>query len=537
MSSTTPSSDEPEYVELGHQQSSGPRPGLVIGIVVGVVAALALPLSAFAIFRFMSGGGTQPQDVLPGNAVAYVRVDLDPSAPQKMAAIHFLRTFPAFEKHTHITDDSTDVRQTIFDAMLGSAPCQVDYQQDVAPWLGDRFGAAVMAPSAGNTDPSVVGAVQVTDRQAAEQGLRKLQGCHRAGEPAGGWSYLDGYMVVAKTQQEAADSAAAAKRTPLADNAEFRADMAKLGDPGIASLWFSGEGLYQVFRDHVTSDPGPAGSALDHMGDQVRRQVESTAHSGAAAFRFDDSFLELATVLTGDAYQQPTDGAVADMALPKTTAAALGFVHGAKYVDRQSDVLLGMMAAHRATDPEQARRQLEQHLGLQFPDDVKTLVGDSFTVALDGKGLGLAAIAGRGNPSLIDLGARSTTDTEAFRRVVQSLQDAATRHGVPVKLAVQDTPDGATVALNKDYAATLAGGGPLPGTAVFDRAVPNAGEAQSVLFINVDVLKSAGLGMASLGSGGMQELLANVSKLEAVGASSTVHDGYSQGTIRITVGQ
>src|SRR5262245_59393921 len=155
MSSTTPSSGEPEYVELGRPSSKGPRPGLVVGIVVGVVAALALPLSAFAIFRFMSGGGAQPDEVLPGNAAAYFRIDLDPSAPQKMAAIRFLSTFPAFEKHTHITDDSTDVRQTIFDAMLGSAPCQVDFEQDVAPWLGDRMGVAVMSPSAGDTTPTV----------------------------------------------------------------------------------------------------------------------------------------------------------------------------------------------------------------------------------------------------------------------------------------------------------------------------------------------------------------------------------------------
>jgi Protein of unknown function (DUF3352) len=541
MSSSTPSSGEPEYVELGHERSLGPRPGLVVAIVVGVVAALALPLSAFAIFRFLSGGGTQPADVLPGNAVGYLRVDLDPSAPQKMEAVRFLRTFPAFEKHTHITDDGADVRETIFDAMLGSASCEVDYEQDVAPWLGERFGVAVMSPTAGDTGdtgPTLVGAVQVTDRDAADEGLRRLQGCHRGGEPAAGWSYLDGYMVVAKSRQEAADFAAAARRTPLADNEQFRSDMDRLGEQGVASLWFSGEGVYQMFSSKVTGDPGPAGSELDLMRDQVRRQVESTIHSGAAAFRFDDSYLELATVLTGDAYQEPADGAVADMALPRTTAAALGFVDGAKHVDRHSDVLLGMMAGGAgATDPERARRRLEEHLGLNFPEDVKTLVGDSFTVALDGEGLGLAAMAGRENPSLVDLGARSSTDTDAFRRVVQTLQEAAGRNGMPVELAVEGTQDGAAVALNKDYAARLASGGPLPDTAVFDKAVPAADEAQSVLFVNVDVLESSGLGMMSLAGGGMQELLANVTRIEAVGASSTVHDGYAQGVVRITVGQ
>jgi hypothetical protein len=92
------------------------------------------------------------------------------------------------------------------------------------------------------------------------------------------------------------------------------------------------------------------------------------------------------------------------------------------------------------------------------------------------------------------------------------------------------------VALNKDYAARLTSGGPLPDTAVFDKAVPAADEAQSVLFVNVDMLESSGLGMVSAMGGDMRELVTNVTKLEAVGVSSRVHDGYTEATVRITVG-
>jgi hypothetical protein len=537
MSSSPPPSGEPEYLELGHQPRPRPRRGLVLGIVAGVVAALVLPLSGFAIFRFLSGGGPQPHDVLPGNAVGYFRIDLDPSAPQKIEAIRFLRTFPAFERYTKITDDDADVREVILDAMLDAAPCRLDYQQDVAPWLGERMGVAVMAPQAGDTEPTVVGAVQVTDEQAAEEGLRTLRRCGQDDETVGGWAYLDGYMILARTQQQATEFAAAAERTPLADNDQFRADMDRLGEQGVASLWFSGEGIYQAFSSAVTADPGPAGSQLDLMRDRVRRQMESTYHSGAVAFRFDDSYLELAAVVTGDSYHESTSGRVADMALPETTAVAFGLADGAQSVDQRSDALLGMIGGgSAAADPAQVRRQLQKQSGLAFPDDVKTLVGDSFTVALDGEGLGMAAIAGRRNPSLVDLGARSTTDTDAFRRVVQDIQEAAARNDIPVELAVEDTADGAVVALNKDYAAVLAEDGPLADTRVFDTAVPDAGEAQSVLFVNVDMLESSGLGMVSAMGGDMRELVTNVTKLEAVGVSSRVHDGYSEATVRITVG-
>jgi len=534
MSSSTPPSGEPEYLELGHQPGKGPRRGLALGVVAGVVAALVLPLSGFAIFRLLSGGGTQPHDVLPGNAVGYFRLDLDPSAPQKIEALGFLRTFPAFEKYTKITDDNADVREVIVDAMLDGAPCRLDYEQDVAPWLGERVGVAVMAPQAGDTEPTVVGALQVTDEQAADEGLRKLKACDDGGEPVGGWSYLDGYMVLAETRQQAADFAAAAARTPLADNEQFRADMDRLGEQGVASLWFSGEGVYQAFSSAVTGDPGPAGAQLDLMRDQVRRQMESAYHSGAVAFRFDDSYVELATVLTGDAYHESTSGRVADMALPETTAVAVGIADGAQYVDEQSDAMLSMLAGPGTADPDRVRRQVEKQLGLRLPQDLKALLGDNFTLAVDGADLGKAMGA---NPAALDVGARATTDTDAFRRVVRTLEGAAARSGVPLRLVVEDTEDGAAVALNRGYATELADGGPLADTIVFDTAVADADEAQSVLFVNVDVLEDAILGVIPPLGREAQHVIDNVTKLEAVGVSSTVHDGYSEGAIRITVGE
>nr|MDQ4007251.1 hypothetical protein [Actinomycetota bacterium] len=61
MSSSTPPPEEPELLELGHQQRPArPRRGLVLGIIAGIVVALGLPLGGFAVFRLLSGGGTQP---------------------------------------------------------------------------------------------------------------------------------------------------------------------------------------------------------------------------------------------------------------------------------------------------------------------------------------------------------------------------------------------------------------------------------------------------------------------------------------------
>ncbi|MDQ4086136.1 MAG: DUF3352 domain-containing protein [Actinomycetota bacterium] len=528
--STTPPSGEPELLELGHRPQRKPRRGLVVGIVAGLVLALGLPLGAFALLRLFGGGGTQPHDVLPANAVGYLRFDLDPSAPQKVDAIRFLRTFPAFEKYTRITDDRADVREVIVDAMLEGAPCDLTFERDVAPWLGERFGVAMTPPTANDDrEPNVVAAVQVGDEQAARQGLERLRSCDPAAGDTGGWAYLDGYMILAETRQQAAGFAQAAERTPLADNEQFRSDMERLGEQGVASLWFSGEGLHQVFSSTVMGDPGPAGSEFDLLRDDLRRQIEQSYRSGAVAFRFDDRYVELATVLSGDGYREPTGDGVADMALPETTAVAVGLANAGEYVDQQWDTLLQMSGA-----PE---RFLERQLGLELPADLQSLVGERFTLALDGAGLDFGALARSGDPALLDLGARATTDPAAFTRVVQKLEATLARQGLPIDLVVQPADGGAVVALNKEYAGQLAETGSLADTDVFTTAVPDADEAQSVFFVSFDRLEGPVLDMVPpMGAEG-RELTDNVTRLEALGISSSNHDGYATGSLRLTVGE
>ena len=56
--------------------------------VAGVAAAGAVVGTA------LSGGGDQPEQHLPGSAVLFAKVDLDPAASQKIDALRFLRTLP-----------------------------------------------------------------------------------------------------------------------------------------------------------------------------------------------------------------------------------------------------------------------------------------------------------------------------------------------------------------------------------------------------------------------------------------------------------
>ena len=513
MSGPTPPPEQPEYLELGRTPREGkPRRGLVTGIVVGIIVAIGLPIGAFAAFRLL-GGGTQPHDVLPASAIGYFRIDVDPSAPQKIDAVRFLRTFPAFEKYTRIDSDRADIRKVVFDAMLDHQPCQVDYENDVAPWLGERLGVAVTPPSAPGEDPGVAVAVQVSDEQAASRGLEKLRACDAGNSPAGGWTYLDGYMIVSQTQRKAENLAASAEQTPLADDEQFRSDMDRLGEQGVASVWFSGEGMHQAFDDV-------------EVNDQVRRQIDKSYRSGAVAFRFDDRYIELATVLTGSAYKESDDEAVADMALPESTAVALGFADGEDYVGEQWDTMLG-------GEPGLAN-QIERELGLELPADLRTLFGESFTLALDGANLDLGALGAAG-PSAIDLGVRVSTDPAELTRIVQRLEEKARQSGFPLDLVVEDSDAGVVAALNRAYAGELTETGSLADTNVFQTAVPDADEAQAVFFLNFDMLEQPVLDLMRQGGAADREVEDNLTKVEAIGASGSNHDGYAEGAFRITV--
>ena len=69
--------------------------------------------TAFAVTTLV-GGGAQPDQVLPGNAIAYVRMDIDPSAGQKIAAVRLLRKLPQVND---AVSGGGDPRQKLFESL------------------------------------------------------------------------------------------------------------------------------------------------------------------------------------------------------------------------------------------------------------------------------------------------------------------------------------------------------------------------------------------------------------------------------------
>ena len=79
----------------------------------------------------LSGGGAQPEDALPAGAVAFAKVDLDPSAGQKIDGFRFLRKFPALRERIPLDGD---VREVLFDSFAEEAGWQdIDFDDRRRP--------------------------------------------------------------------------------------------------------------------------------------------------------------------------------------------------------------------------------------------------------------------------------------------------------------------------------------------------------------------------------------------------------------------
>ena len=512
----------------------GRRRGLAIGAIGVVVVGLVVGAGVFAWAK-LSGGGPQPAEAVPSDAMAYVRLDLDPSAEQKLNAMSLLHKFPEFEEETGISDDDVDLRKLFVDEVLDSDDCDVSYADDIEPWIGDRLGFALVA---GET-PTPMLAVQVSDQDKAEEGAKKIAGC--AGDlgmpsPSNAADFAEGmddlassaeeeasslgvafsgdYMIVAPTQDSADDIAEDAEKDSLAASKKFSDDMDSLDGQGFASAWFDAE----AFTDAMTE----MGMPTDESG----ALADAGIGSGAMALRAGDDYLEL--VSTSDS-KAGSAGAKADVGgLPSSTIFAASISEGGPALEKawgQLESSMGMMGP----DLQYMLTDIETWTGLSLPDDIVTLLGEQLMVGVDSEGLGPDA-----EPSSLadfNIGVRMTSDPGELGAVVDKLKaslDSAAGPGASDQLYSQETDDGMVVATNEDYASSLTdGGGDLGDSEAYTKAIPHGDDAVNVVYANFDEL-------VSIAPDNHQDAVEQLDPIEAFGLSTKADGDRSFVTARLT---
>lgn len=525
----------------GHGHETEPEPTGGSGgrrrlVAVGaIVVALAL-VGGGAVFAFqvMGGAGPQPADAIPSSAIAYARIDLDPSAEQKVNAVRLLRSVPQFEEVTGITSDTDDLRKRLFEeALRDDESCRdIDYDDDIAPWIGDRAGVAALPANEGE-EPDAVLVLQVSDQDAARDGLEALEDCGVSAETdePDGIAFVGEYAVLAESQDKAEEFAAAAEAEPLSASESFIADMAALDGEGLLSFW--------VDLDAVVAAAGQSDSEMAPLLESVGSEELGSV---SAAVRARPDALELVYAGSSELLML-NKGATAPagdvQALPASTLLALGFTGGSDSVDlaweRLQELEGGPLGPEfRPGALEDFAGQLEAETGFVIPEDVGVLLGDEFTLAVDGTSFDLPGQTGQPDLSTINVGARLRTDAEAANDVISRVQELLAQGGAPLELAQQEVEGGLVVAANEGYADTLAEEGVLGDSEVFEAAVADKDDAVSVLFLDIDKVDE----LVDRIAGDLDQELPperadTLEALRALGVSTTVDDDYSRTTIRL----
>jgi hypothetical protein len=506
------------------------------------VLAILVGGGAFAAYQYLNGGGPQPAEAFPSNTLGYLRIDLDPSASQKVNAIRLLRKVPEFEEATGISSDTEDLRRLMFETMVEDSDCGLSYEEDVEPWIGDRAGLGVVP-----VDDQVVSvaAIQVSDQQAAEDAVAAIEKCGlgtsafesapiaaqvdvasggtssmlsastpaaAADEGGDNVAFVGDYMLIAEDGETLPEIVDGAESSPLADTPQFQSDMDALDGEGVISFWSDVDGL----RDKASSMGGLEGA--EAAAEQI--------HTVFGAVRAGSDHLEYVTQATTDVdIAADIDNPIGE--LPDSTLMAMSASGGAKLADEYWPNLQGMVENFGGPSayPEMLN-DVQQETGLQLPDDLRTILGDNLTVAVDSNGLTEGNLESQ-DPNDFYFGARMTTDQAAVQDVVDRVNVALTAEGMP-ELITQASDDGLVVASNEEYAQMLADGGDLASADGFDTAVPDASESSVAFFLDFDRLADA---MAN--DDPDDEALGTIEPMRAVGASLTQVDDGQRLTMRV----
>ncbi|MGH3328544.1 MAG: DUF3352 domain-containing protein [Streptomycetales bacterium] len=483
----TPGAEDTQVL-AGGEPPPGRRNRTTLIAVTAAVLVVLVAGGTYAV-RTLAGGGTQPEEVVPSNALAFTDVDLDPAAGQKIAAVRYLRHFEPFMDELK---EEGDIRKTLFEAVADDTDALrgVSFDEDVAPWLGQRAAVAVL-PTASGSGPEPVAALQVSDEGEARQGVRHLLDtmAENSGQgTAAGLVVRDGYAIVAQSQQVAARASKQAESKSLADDSTFAADMASLGTPGVATSWVD---MARLGKQLSRSLPGQL------------REAASAGYSGrmAYAIRFDAGYAELAGRMFGWKGAPQLSGSAPNhiSELPQSTVAAYSLTHGDQYVHsawQRYDRLLQQVQPGISLDELTA--QLDAFYGIRLPEDLQTLLGKSFVLALDGRGLD------GGTPPRA--GARVDTDTGDANGVLDRVDRLARDQGIALPFVRRDTERGIILASTRSYAERLDASGDLGQQEAFVKAAPGAAKADQALWVDVDRLVGQFSGQFGTGPGDRRAL-------------------------------
>lgn len=457
-------------------------------VAVGVAAAVVLGSGAFAAAS-LSGGGPQPEDVLPAGALGFVKVDLDPSAEQKERLYSLSRRFPSAAKELRSAET---LREDLLRLAFDDSGTHLDYDEDVAPWIGDRVGVAFLRGT--DEEPDVVVAVAHTDAGRARTTLTEAA----AEQDDLAFTVLEDYALLGD-DQGVVDAAAQAK-DHLADDTAFTDAVDALDGDQVALAWTDVSRVWDALPEGLREQAAASGQPeIDPEG-----QVVLGLHALDDALEVVGRTVGLTAGVDGQAGSGKGTGLAAE--LPSQAVAALALAGLDQSIEQAYD---GLAPALEPLVPDLEAQAGE--LGLDLPEDLMTVLGDE------------AGIAVWGDPDAPEGVLRTrAADADAAKAVLARVFEAS-GSGEDVDDYVRELDDG--LAIGSPDGIDAVGGTPLGDREEFTDAVPDADDAGMVLWISLqDALELGGLDAP------------DVEALEAFGLTVTSEDdGDAELRMRLTL--
>jgi hypothetical protein len=562
MSEHQPPSGAPEYLEYGSGEPIPSEPAPVDGgtparksrrawwIGAGVVALLGVGAGAWAALGFFQQGA-QPAEALPSTTVGYLSVDLDPAGGQKIDAFRTLNKFPAFKDEVGV-NSVDELRHKLGDSFVGGFDCKgLDYNRDIDPWLGDRMAvAAVMIAD----EPQVVGVVQVKDEDAARNGIAQLNACDDSDKDAG-YSVHDGWAVLAESQKVVDQVVDATADATLADDASYQKWTDAVGDAGVVNAYASPDAgrvladqVGGLFQGALTGVPGSAsfvtpdttvtqsatasgsgGGAVAAGGDNPLSAALKGFKGGAATVRFTGDGLELA--VAGDARTSEasaltgTTGGRLVSRLPADTATALGISLKPGWLDQRLDAVADGFGGMAGLSSDDLRRGLRKATGLET-SDIEDLLGSGVTISV-GKDIDFEAAENSSDGTGLPIAAMVQGDPDAVANVLDRIR---VRAGDLPLLGSDASDDLIAIGPTEEYRKQVLAGGDLGSDDTFVGVVPDATNASTVLYVDLDRLEPA----ISRAAAGDKEALDNLTPLRAFGISAWDDDGVARFSLKVS---
>ena len=524
-------SSSPEHGEI-LDTGSPTRPPLGRRTWVLAVAGIAVVAAAgagFAVGAVLGGGGTQPEDVLPDTVLAYVDIDLDPAAEQKVNFVRLLGRFPDVEQQY---GPEPDIRAVVVDWLAEGTELE---DADIDQWIGDRVGVGISWDAEAEA-LTPVAAIQVSDADEAVADLQLVLEDDQiattddyvvvTGDLFSGLDELDEVSGLVGADVPASQTAeqvvAAGAAAPLSESDAFTGVFDRLDD-GLFTMYVDGERIAaagEQLGDTLGLDESPDAAGLT----EALAQAEDAGQTGAV-LRAEPDAIEV-VAWSGAATQGDAGPADLMASLPDSTLFALELTGGADLVAERWAQLIesGEQSGLNADDLERGLAEIEAQYGITLPDDLETLMGDDVVLAVDGEGL-LTGVPG--------VGVRSVTDPTAGDDLATRIQSTLASLTGGFGITARGTDDGMVVASSEEYASTLtegvSGDGGLGSDPTFQDALPDADDATYLVWVDLSAVRSFAALAAPEASGVIEPL-------EALGITVTPDDGGSLARSRLVFG-